>query len=416
MRVRSASVFGTAVFFLLILSGCVQASAAPGPAPASSAEAREATLDSGLAAVLSNGSSGIATVFANAFSGAAGGSGTSAVLAAGGKMTCLVKDGRASCWGQNRQGQLGDGTAEDRNTPAAVTVVDGAIIALSPGYTHACALRSAGDIVCWGSGISDTSGIGVLSGYRAVSAGSGHTCGLTEGGEIRCWGRNSLGGLGDGTTEDRQEPADVVGLLGGATAVAAGVDFSCAVHRGGARCWGSNDAGQLGNGTRTGSLIPEDVLGMDSDVSGIAVGVFHACAWKARGGVWCWGENLSGQLGDGTDFNSPLPVRVAGLTEEVKAVAAGGSHTCALTLTGRILCWGNNDHGQLGDGTTISRNRPAAVAGLAAAAGLAAGAGHTCALLEDGSVFCWGLNDHGQLGDGSNQDSPVPAAAAQDAS
>jgi alpha-tubulin suppressor-like RCC1 family protein len=409
MRGRSAFIVGTALCCFFIVSGCAKAPATPGPTPASSAEAREATLDAGVSTALSNAASGLSTALSNVVSGGTGETALSSFIAAGGKVTCLLQEGRAACWGQNQKGQVGDGTFEDRHAPAAVTVVDGTITALAVGYTHACALRSGGDIVCWGSGVSDASASGVLTGYQAVSAGSSHTCGLTNGGEVRCWGRNALGGLGDGTTENRPEPVDAVGLTGGATAVSAGADFSCAVHRGGVRCWGANDTGQLGNGTYAGGLIPDDVLGMDSGMSGIAAGVFHACAWNTEGGVWCWGENLSGQLGDGTMYNSPVPVRVEGLTGGARVVVAGGSHTCALRIAGGVVCWGNNDHGQLGDGTTAARNKPGDVAGLTAGVvSIAAGVSHTCALLESGSVRCWGLNDHGQLGNGTNADSPVP--------
>jgi len=416
MRHRSALAAGTVCVLTAAIYGCAREPAAPRPTPESSAEARAATLDLAVATILSGSSSlstsvsdlssGISTAVANL---ASGGTVIQAAVFAGGKSTCYVRDGEAECWGQNRTGQLGDGTTEDRSAPVPVTTAEGPIAALALGYTNACALMEAGDIVCWGSSVSVFLESGAQAAYRTVSVGASHACGVSAEGEVLCWGRNSLGALGDGTTENREEPVEAVGLAGGATAVAAGVDFSCAVHRGGVRCWGSNDNGQVGDGTYAVRLIPVDVIGLDSGFAGVTAGVFHACAWTNEGEAWCWGENLSGQLGDGTGYNSSHPVKVDGIAGGVSSVAAGGSHTCALTRAGGVMCWGNNDHGQLGDGTKDSRKAPVDVSGLTGGViALAAGTGHTCALRKDGFVQCWGLNDHGQLGNGGTEESLVP--------
>jgi alpha-tubulin suppressor-like RCC1 family protein len=330
-------------------------------------------------------------------------------ITAGGNLSCVVEDGGGKCWGENANGQLGDGTAEARNVPTAVTATSETIAALSPGYIHTCALTAAGEIICWGTNQVDQSGGGVLSGYAAVAAGTMHTCGITTGGGVRCWGSNSMGGLGDGTTENRRIPVDVVGLSGGVTAVAAGVEFTCAVQNGAAKCWGANDSGQLGDGTYLGHAAPVNVSGLESDVAGVATGVFHACAWMRGGDGWCWGESTSGELGDGTNQSSPLPVKISGLDGGIRMIAVGGGHACALTKSGGVKCWGSNAFGQLGDGTTTDRNAPVDVVGLSGGvAAVAAGAGHTCALLDGGAVKCWGANQKGQLGNGTNSDSRTP--------
>ncbi|MBN1439629.1 MAG: hypothetical protein JW929_09490 [Anaerolineales bacterium] len=342
-----------------------------------------------------------------------GGASGSSALSAGGNQTCLIAAGGAKCWGDNRVGQLGDGTMENRNVPTPVTILSEKPTAIAVGYTYACALTASGGIFCWGSMVLDSPDGGQFDGYRAVAAGTTHICGLTTSGGVKCWGSNAFGALGDGSTEDRPVPVEVSGLGRGVSAIAVGVDFSCAVHNRGVKCWGSNDTGQLGNGSYSGSIIPSDASGLQSDVAGIAAGVFHACAWKTSGEVWCWGDNLIGELGDGSGTNSPFPVRVIGLEEGAKAVAVGGSHTCALTKTGGVNCWGGNSSGQLGDGSTTDRNAPATVSGLSSGvAAIAAGGSHTCALLDNGSVKCWGLNDDGQLGNGGNANSNTPVNVA----
>ncbi|MBI4401534.1 MAG: RCC1 repeat-containing protein, partial [Nitrospirae bacterium] len=158
--------------------------------------------------------------------------------------------------------------------------------------------------------------------------------------------------LGDGTAIDRSNPVDVAGLTSGLTAIAAGRRHTCALTTaGGVKCWGNNHDSQLGDGTAIDRSNPVDVAGLTSGVKAITAGWRHTCALTAAGGVKCWGKNHDGQLGDGTANNRSLPLDVVGLTGGVKAVAAGGQHTCALTPI-YVKCWGDNEDGQLGDGTT----------------------------------------------------------------
>jgi len=140
----------------------------------------------------------------------------------------------------------------------------------------------------------------------------------------------------------------------------------------------------------------------------IAAGNDHSCALSVAGGVWCWGYNGDGQLGDGSLATRPRPVEVAGLGGGVAAIAAGWFHSCAL-IGGGARCWGRNDRGQLGDGTIDRRTTPVAVSRLSSGlTGIAAGAMHSCALRDDGTLRCWGRNDYGQLGDGSDVDRLTP--------
>ncbi|MFN9470805.1 putative Ig domain-containing protein [Acidovorax sp.] len=185
---------------------------------------------------------------------------------------------------------------------------------------------------------------------------------------------------------------------------------TCAVTKtGGAKCWGNNSIGQLGNGSNTSSPIPVDVAGLQSGVAVVATGTNHTCAVTTAGAVKCWGNNTSGQLGNNSTTASAVPVDVLGLSSGVSDVGAGGAHACALTVAGGVQCWGSNTQGQLGDNGGTSRGVPGAVQGLSAGvASLAVGNGHNCATTTAGTSMCWGAGAAGQLGNGGAANSPVP--------
>ncbi|MCH7579086.1 MAG: hypothetical protein IIB22_02460 [Chloroflexi bacterium] len=249
-----------------------------------------------------------------------------------------------------------------------------------------------------------------LTDVSAVAAGgSSHTCAVTATDGVKCWGLNKDGQLGDGTTISRRTPTDVSGLEIDSI-VAPGGFHTCALSAAGAvRCWGNNFVGQVGDGTNTGRSIPVDVSELGSQIAAIAAGFNHTCVLTDAGGVKCWGQNILGQLGDGTMTDRNAPVDVVGLSSGVAAIATGGGHTCVLTTTGGVKCWGDNIFGELGAATTERcgpvnnpcSTTPVDVVGLTDVTAVAAGVGHTCALTTEGSVMCWGYNTYGQLGDGS---------------
>lgn len=247
-----------------------------------------------------------------------------------------------------------------------------------------------------------------------VSAGTTDTCSVTQAGGVKCWGRNDYGQLGDGTTTVRLTPVDVTSLSSGMISVSAGVNHTCAITQtGGVKCWGANWEGQLGDGTTTGHLTPVNVTGLSSGVAAIAAGYGHTCALTLTGAVKCWGMNSIGQLGDGTTIGRLTPVDVTGLSSGVTAIAAGNSHICALLLAGGVKCWGWNGTGQLGDGSTTTRLAPVDVAGLSSGvAAISLGSAHTCAITQAGGVKCWGYNTNGQLGDGTTTGSLTPVDVA----
>jgi alpha-tubulin suppressor-like RCC1 family protein len=348
-------------------------------------------------------------------------------VSAGGYHSCAVMtDGSVTCWGDNENGALGDGTLTNRRRPITVpglTVIE----SVSAGGGHTCALTVAGGVKCWGGNGSGQLGDGtttrhlspidvpgLTSGVAAIATGELHTCILTDGGGVKCWGANKLGQLGDGTTTRRLTPVDVVGLTSGVAAISAGLWHTCAVTvTGGARCWGSNYNGELGNGTTRKKPHPVDVSGLTSGVAAISAGGVHTCALTTAGGALCWGGNFDGAVGDGTRISRTTPVNVSGLGSGVAAISAGGIHTCALTVAGGMKCWGRNADGELGDGTSHRRFVPTDVWGLttgvaAISAGSSWALAHTCAISVVDAVRCWGFNEEGQVGDGTVSERSIP--------
>jgi alpha-tubulin suppressor-like RCC1 family protein len=366
---------------------------------------------------------------------------TAQTVVAGQADNCVLLSGATvSCWGDNHSGQLGtdpaagpeycQGSGVDSNDPCSVipATVDcvGGVRSIVAGAGYACALLVGGAIGCWGANdtgqlgngsatdsVSPVSPIGI-SEANAVAAGAGVTCALLVTGAVDCWGANESGALGNGTTVTSTIPVRVSGLSSAAVAVAVGGGQSCALLTDGTvECWGNNRDGQLGNGAAGG---PEECMGLYpcsttpvavinlSNVVAIAAGVYHTCAITMNGKVQCWGSNSNGQLGNGTagaTLAFPHPVEVVGLSQ-VKAITAGYAHTCALLSDGTVQCWGSNNSGQLGNGTTVDSSTPLLVTGLSGVAAVAAGYADTCAVLLDGTAECWGDNSFGELGDGNS--------------
>lgn len=393
-------------------------------------------------------------------------------ISAGGLYTCALNlKGGAWCWGENFVGELGDGTTTNRTTPVDVCATDsvpfcasvksntlGDAAAVAAGWRHTCAFTMAGDVKCWGASASGQLGDGrqcggtcavpvdvcadatctsTLNDAAAVTSGGlnlvllGHTCALSLASSVRCWGYNGRGQLGDETTTTRTTPVEVVDLGSGVAAVDAGGVHTCALTTaGGVKCWGDNSVGQLGAQTAEMcqsspcSTVPLDVAGLSTGVIAITAGDGHTCALTTAGGVKCWGNNQYGQVGDGQNCGTacPVPTDVVGLESGVAAIAAGGSHTCALTNGGGVKCWGWNDvaqgGGQLGDGTTTNRTTPVDVCApelsppcqslLSGVAAVSAGGEHTCARMAAGGFKCWGYNNYGQLGDGTTTTRTTP--------
>ena len=352
------------------------------------------------------------------------------ILATGYNSCVFMSAGSLKCWGMNNSNQLNDDTiTHSSNIPVdTLNISEAVTLDLGGGYYHFCALINGGSIKCWGTNscgqlgngttVGDifTQGINIpvdvvdITDATSISLGGYHSCALLSGGNVKCWGDNQYLQLGDGTTVNNSSiPVDVVNITN-ALQVSSGHGFTCALLSGGnIQCWGNNSAGQLGDGTTTDSNVPVDVLDI-TDAVGIFSGNGHACALLSGGNIKCWGGNGGGQLGNGTTLNSNFPpVDVLNITDAVE-VTAGGAHTCALLSGGNIKCWGSNDFGELGDGTTTGSNVPVDVLDITDAVALASGIVHTCALLSGGNIKCWGRNVGGALGNGTYTASSVPVA------
>src|SRR5439155_1413080 len=167
-------------------------------------------------------------------------------------------------------------------------------------------------------------------------------------------------------------------------------------------CWGLNTSGEVGDGTTTNRPSPVPVAGALNPLDGFSAGAFHSCALtQASGGAaYCWGRNEEGELGDGTTTSKASPVAVGG-GRSFTAIATGYYHTCGLTAAGAVFCWGFNRDGGVGDGTSTNKSTPVAVAGGLTFTAISAGGNHTCGTTSTGAAYCWGSNTHSEVGDGT---------------
>lgn len=348
---------------------------------------------------------------------------TPTAIGSGDAAACAVVGGAAYCWGPNFSGQVGDGTITRRAVPTRVVGMEGrTVTAVSGGSDTTCALAD-GSVFCWGGNYFGQVGDGTMTDRRvaqavtglggqtivAIDVGGEHACAVAATGALFCWGSNMTGQLGSSYGDaPYQTTAVAVPGLTGITQVAVGGRFTCALTDARAvYCWGDNSSGQLALNS-VGGVVPTP-----TPVAGLTARSIHAgrdfvCSVIPTGlGVQCWGDNDFGQLGNGSTVDSPRPV--AGFAGEVSTLETGIRHACVTLRVGGARCWGGNDNGQLGDGTTTHRTWAVAVArlGFRGVTSLSATEYTTCALLGD-VVECWGGAGGGQIGDGSVHDGVVP--------
>jgi alpha-tubulin suppressor-like RCC1 family protein len=380
-------------------------------------------------------------------SGGAGGAaaGTGGTTGSGGATSLggtTGGNGGAQTGGSNGNGGAGTGTGGALTTggtigSGGVGVGSGGIgiggdpgaeaVQITAGSGHACVLTAGGAVECWtdGSGIAAAPVAGLTSGVTGVSMGGdsfgdanidSFAC-ATTGGAVECWGEvysDESGALGNDSTTASSVPSVVTGLTGGVTSVSAGAGDGlsvCAVTSGGSVwCWGNNSSGQLGNGTSLrASSVPVQITGFPGVVEAVSMGGTFACAITTGGGVWCWGNNADGQLGDNSTTNSLAPVQVSGLASGVTSISTGGAYACAIITGGAVECWGVNTTGQLGNNSTTNSSIPVQVTGLTSGVtALSSGNGASCVVTAGGGVSCWGYNVYGELGNNSTINSVVP--------
>jgi len=341
------------------------------------------------------------------------------------------------CWGDDTTGELGNGQTSGQPfaSPVASTSVTGALASidqLEMGFYTSCAL-SKSDVYCWGGDDDGECGFdagvsagkinhvlaptdpvefkagGTLSSAIAIAIGWYFGCALDKTGTVYCWGRNASGQLGNGNIVTPQFYATMVQGTAlpatGLTGVTAGSDFACAYEASGLYCWGDNSLGELGIGYANSSYStaePITDLPTNFTIASVAAGGGHLCALSTTGDVVCWGNNPSGQIGDGTPITNPHPTPAAPIgLPAVTQVATGGDHTCAVTTTGDLYCWGSNSSGQLGVLNTGAMSAVPVLVIDGGVASVALGFATSCALLTNGEVECWGANDVGEVGNGS---------------
>ncbi len=292
---------------------------------------------------------------------------------------CAVINGGVRCWGQGNEGQLGNGTSGNATsaTPVAVTGLESGATHVSVSTNHACAVQN-GAARCWGNGgfgklgddtdedrLTPVTPLGLGSGVTDIATGRAHTCAI-QAGVVMCFGTNQSGALGrDATAQNYNIPVAMEGQPGPAVAISAGTNQTCMANTSGAAyCFGSNANGSLGSGsTETHDQDAQPVSGLGSGVTDLASQVQSNCAVKDGGG-FCWGVGTNGQLGNGADANSNVPVAVQGLTG-VSSIATGFGHACA-TASGGQYCWGSNPHFELGTTSVGESAVPVKVSGPAA--------------------------------------------------
>jgi alpha-tubulin suppressor-like RCC1 family protein len=261
--------------------------------------------------------------------------------------------------------------------------------------------------------------------FTKIYRGVFFTCGLMADQTVRCWGRNVDGANGDNSTTNNSIPTPVrtntLAILSSVTSLSVGAYHACAVVGGNVYCWGQNLYGQLGHNSNVSKSTAYLVTGITNATS-VGAGGYHSCALLDDRTVKCWGHNAQGQLGDNTVTERWTPVSVSGLTN-VTALTVGSRYNCALLTDSTVRCWGHNATGQLGDNSTTNRTTSVAVSGLTNVAKIAASVDHynwhdnwgsTCALKTDGTVWCWGHNGQGQLGDNTWTDRLLPVQVQRD--
>jgi alpha-tubulin suppressor-like RCC1 family protein len=319
---------------------------------------------------------------------------------------CLLTTARTvECWGDDQYGALGNGSTTNSPTPVTVAGLS-SVRQVSAGENDTCAVVASGNVECWG--ISFTSKAKVVPGLTdvtEVAVGGDFQCALLATGIVECLGLNSSG-LGDGSTTESKKPVKV-GNLTNVIQISATDTNACALLSSGiVECWGNNAQGELGDGSTTNSSVPVQVSDL-SDVTSISTGLDSTCALLSTGSISCWGSNL-GEGAYGSTIDSSTPVAFTNVAN-VSQLSNGSDVTCMLA-SGTAECFGEDPYGELGDGATsaLGSRTPVSVSGLSNVSEISAGNFEACALLTTGEAYCWGDNQYGELGNGTTADFSIP--------
>ena len=331
-----------------------------------------------------------------------------------------ISNSTVQTWGDDASGELGDNQSGGQSTtPVAVQNLSG-VGALAAGYFFSMALKNDGTVWTWGDNFNGQLGNGTTTDVHVpmqvaglptitqIAAGWNHSVALSSDGTVWAWGANQFGQLGINSTTPSTVPVQVPGLSG-ITAIAANENNTMALASNGVVwAWGDNESGEIGDGTTTEANVPTQVRGIGA-ASAIAVGGLHSLA-VVSGNVWTWGYDFYGQLGNNTNgiVTQVTPVEASNLSG-VASVSAGDNHSLALTSGGSVYAWGANYSGQLGIGSTAQENDvPALVGGLPAVAAVAGHGDQAVVATSGGAVDDWGANGFGQLGNGTTAGANTP--------
>lgn len=343
------------------------------------------------------------------------------VVAGNGSTLVLRDDGSVWGWGGNGNGELGDGTTQNKSHPVAVKGITGVVKALASTSSHVLAVTADGGVWAWGYGgksqlgnvsIGDSSTAIKLSGLpstQTVAAGQWHSLALAADGSVWSWGDNSKGQLGDGgITTARVVPARIAALLD-IVAISSKANNNLALDKSGqVWSWGYGGAGALGSGSNGNRTTPAIVSGLPKIVS-IVAGNLVSAAIAEDGSVWMWGDNNFGQFGDNQYGYQPSPIKMAAL-KGYSGISVGDMHAVGYNPGGILQAWGVNSYGQLGVSDVSDRPSPVAVTGVPQFKQISAGGSHTVAVTGDGSVWAWGSNGGGELADGTVAVNNIPGA------
>lgn len=354
---------------------------------------------------------------------------------AGAYHTCHVRPtGDVACWGRNISSESGGSSFSDYSATSHVIGSLSLVQTMAGGGGYSCAVTASGAVKCWGentfrelgdgstmerssavtvSGVSSVAQVDVapLVGTDVFLAGAHHSCAVQTDGDAYCWGDNSEAQLGDGTSIPRTSAvaADSASTF---SSVAVGNAHTCGLRTDGVvRCWGDNAQYERGSSS---TLLGDSAnsVSLGDTITQIAAGSEFTCALREDSAIQCWGRANLGQLGHSYVGSAPArdtPQSVDGISDAV-SICAGADFACALQGSGTVRCWGRNDRGQLGDGTTTNQETPQVVDGIDNATSVICGDAHACATREDNTIYCWGDDTFAQLGTGSAQSSPQTSA------
>jgi alpha-tubulin suppressor-like RCC1 family protein len=353
-----------------------------------------------------------------------GGATCIAAVDAGLAHTCVVRgDGQLLCWGDNSSGQFGDGSFDTSTSPTPTDTQASGLtpMAVAAGRDHSCLLDVNDAVWCWGLNTFGQLGTGddaetLRNTTRPMLANSSQingrvvelasylntTCARTDAAKVSCWGSGASGQMGRGdNAEENPLPSPPSGVSTALLSVAPAACYTCALSDDAVICWGDYDDGCQGDGLP--NSAEEIHTGYDFSAGAtLASGGGHTCFGDGSSSVYCFGDNQLGQLGTSSQTPFSVDEIEVDLGAQVTELAAGATYTCALLANGQVRCWGDNQHGKLGNGAQVDSHQPVEVELSGTARSIVAGVEHTCAVLDDDSVWCWGKNFDGQLGDGQS--------------